>query len=124
MKFAIIVIIFLSALLVDAKCPCAREALKDCFSTLLDVNNDGSIELSELNTTMTQMMAPHGCFADRTAEWKQRYTASFIMESCDVDKNNNLTESDWDSPQSCDASATASYWICMFCSHCGWHPPS
>jgi Ca2+-binding EF-hand superfamily protein len=119
-----LLLLFLTVASVNAVCPCPREDLKDCFSMLLDVNVDGNITLSELNTTMTAMMSPTGCFSDRPATWKQHYTAEFIMSACDVDQDNILTESDWDSPKSCDASPTASYWVCMFCAQCGWHGPA
>lgn len=85
----------------------ARNDLLSCFSQLVDTNKDGSLDLGEISAFLNAQNIP---------------AQTVLMRLCDIDQDNALTMSDWNSSQACAQSQPIITRACYICVRAGWNP--
>ena len=129
MKLTLILIVFVALSYVAANkrtippggCPRPRSELKACFAELLDTDHNNIIGETEIQAFLdVQTVAGTGCLGDRSDAFKEKYTAQYVLISCDVDHDGVINASDWDSPNGCDNNPVMAMWLCKLCYMCGW----
>lgn len=100
-----------------------RLELKSCFQHFLDPFNTGVVTNITLTSVMTTLYSPGQCLGSKPeSTWKARYTAKFILASCDADNSGTLTAADWDHPNACLRNQLKIAYVRELCISCGWSP--
>ncbi len=85
----------------------ARDALLPCFSSLVDTNHDGSLNLTEITTFLNVQHVP---------------ASSVLMRLCDTNNDNVLDMTDWNAVSGCAHSQPIITRACYICVQAGWSP--
>lgn len=96
-----------------AHCPEPRDNLIQCFRTLLDTNKDSIITVSEID----HFLSTQTCINENIAK---HITGTIIMNTCDLNRDGQLTLSDWTMQNACVSTDQRVDMICVLCERCGW----
>ena len=98
-------------------CPSVlRDDLLTCLAHV-DVNEDGTITTTELDTWIAAHTA---CLP---LSFAANYNGASIVAYCDTDASSNLTAFDWASGSGCFALRSRQMLLCEWCVACGLYPP-
>ena len=127
MKLILILIFFAAVVVVKAgvpsgACPCPRDDLEDCATTLLDGNEDGIIDAAEIDAFITEQSTTSGCLPAHE-EFRQAYNSTRIISYCDAAGGGDLRHDDFVHADACLKEPMFQLYVCRLCYMCGWTGP-
>jgi hypothetical protein len=85
---------------------------------MIDLDGNGNITLTELNTTIAQNKP---CFPTQRPEYFAMYTPEMIMQQCDANGDGVLNMADWTHENACLKSERSINYMCRLCYVCQNH---